>query len=259
MKEECRVCNGASTFLFAKTHLGKYKVKYFQCLSCGSLQTEAPYWIQEAYATSHYCIDTGICDRGRLTAQRTLALALLRKFDKEDICIDIGGGSGLLTRHLRDFGLNAFWEDKYAENIFAVGFERVPTSNEQIKLLTAFEVLEHFTEPQKEIARLMACRPNFFFFSTKLYKGQGSDWWYFLNDGQHVQLYSKEGLWSLAKKHNYCFYTDGDSFHLFTKERQEANIMKKMAKLGPKSEIKAKEKWGCRIFDDHKKLLALFE
>ena len=38
------------------------------------------------------------------------------------IVLDIGGGTGLLTRLLRDVGFEAQWSDEYCDNIFAQGF-----------------------------------------------------------------------------------------------------------------------------------------
>ena len=45
----CRLCKGGQKYSFSKKILNKYHVDYFKCSECGSLQTEYPYWIDEAY------------------------------------------------------------------------------------------------------------------------------------------------------------------------------------------------------------------
>jgi hypothetical protein len=46
---------------FRHTVLRKYDVQYFQCGGCGFLQTETPYWLDEAYSSAIVTADTGIC------------------------------------------------------------------------------------------------------------------------------------------------------------------------------------------------------
>ena len=44
------MCNSNSDFVFSNKVLGKYDVAYYKCSNCESLQTETPYWLDEAYA-----------------------------------------------------------------------------------------------------------------------------------------------------------------------------------------------------------------
>lgn len=250
-KESCRICGEETVSLFSKKQLGKYAVHYFKCKNCLSAQTETPYWLEEAYKGFTFELDTGMVRRAISSSLLTLALAYECQFTKEALCIDVGGGTGLLTRRLRDFGLNAFWNDKYAKNIFAIGFEKELSKANSPTLLTAFEVFEHFSCPQEEIGKLLELSPDYLLFSTKLYQGQQEDWWYFLSDGQHVQFYSEKGLALLAKQWNYHFQTDGSTFHLFYRSSLPSRIFKRLQKLLPKIEKKSLNTWGSRCEEDH--------
>ncbi|MEJ2105601.1 MAG: hypothetical protein P8X47_13660, partial [Ignavibacteriaceae bacterium] len=61
----CRVCNSKSKEVFSAKVLNKYNVKYYHCLSCGFLQTEEPYWLDEAYKSAIGIADTGIQKRNQ--------------------------------------------------------------------------------------------------------------------------------------------------------------------------------------------------
>ena len=45
----CRLCSSETAFQFRKTILQKYDIAYYECAGCGSLQTEVPYWLDEAW------------------------------------------------------------------------------------------------------------------------------------------------------------------------------------------------------------------
>ena len=88
----CRLCGGALRPIFGLQVLEKYAVNYMRCADCHSLQTERPYWINEAYTNSLAKLDTG-------AAQRTLvnlaaAYAVARVLKQNDV-VDFGGGDGL--------------------------------------------------------------------------------------------------------------------------------------------------------------------
>jgi glycosyltransferase involved in cell wall biosynthesis len=48
-KRKCKVCGSNSPYFASAKILQKYDVKYYQCHSCGFVQTEEPYWLNEAY------------------------------------------------------------------------------------------------------------------------------------------------------------------------------------------------------------------
>ncbi|MEJ2506837.1 MAG: hypothetical protein P8Y81_11315 [Ignavibacteriaceae bacterium] len=60
MNVTCKICSSESKYVFSATVLQKYDVKYFHCPECGFLQTEEPYWLDEAYSSAIGAEDTGL-------------------------------------------------------------------------------------------------------------------------------------------------------------------------------------------------------
>ena len=83
----CRLCGAATTSAFAKRVLGRLNVKYFTCRSCGSLQTEPPYWLTESYKDyTLSALDTGAADRTLLNFALVTAVAkILREMARYSI------------------------------------------------------------------------------------------------------------------------------------------------------------------------------
>lgn len=195
----CRLCGEALEPRFEAQVLAKYAVRYLACRGCGSLQTEPPFWMAEAYASNLGDLDCGAVQRNLSAATATMAVA--RLWGLRD-AVDFGGGDGLLCRFLRDYGLNCFVEDKYAEPIYGLGF--TTPDFERPELLLAFEVLEHFLEPKDDIAALFARQPKVLFGSTQAYAGQGADWHYLARDiGHHVFFYSDRALALIGDRFGY--------------------------------------------------------
>jgi len=251
MIESCRICKGTLVHKFQKKQLN-YLVSYLECQKCHSLQTERPYWLDEAYSDLNFAIDTGMASRTIWTSKLVLALSLLEKFTTEDLCIDFGGGTGLFTRLLRDAGLNAYWDDKYCKNIFSLGFEKEISTQQTIKLITSFEVLEHLPSPWQTLKSIFLSKPDYFFCSTTLYSGQDLDWWYLLNNGQHVQFYSADGLQFLAQKFGYHLQSRQGTLHLFSREPCHPKLLKKIIKTAEKENLQKKLKhfFGSRTLED---------
>ena len=151
----CKICGNTTSEIFRKIILARYDIQYFQCSSCRFIQTEEPYWLQEAYQHSLNMEDTGLVQRNLLFAKRTSAV-LFFLYDKNGTFVDWGGGSGLFVRLMRDQGFNFFWNDPYTENIFARGFEYDNVKHKSIDVLTAFECFEHFVNPLSEIEKLLS-------------------------------------------------------------------------------------------------------
>jgi 2-polyprenyl-3-methyl-5-hydroxy-6-metoxy-1,4-benzoquinol methylase len=158
----CKICNG-NTFIHDKAQiLNKYLVNYYYCQNCGFLQTEEPYWLNESYSKVIARSDTGIITRNFENATNLL---LFLKFIPQGACLDFGGGHGILTRIMRDYGYDFYHYDKYAENLFASGFEG--NLNNRYKVVTSFENFEHFVTPLEEIEKLVDIS-EILYFSTYL-------------------------------------------------------------------------------------------
>jgi hypothetical protein len=209
----CRLCDGATRFAFAGTVLGKYSVQYLLCTVCGSLQTEPPYWLAEAYSTGNLAReDTGPVMRCQQHLAVMVAAARVLRLPRHASIVDFGGGNGLLCRMLRDVGFDARVCDRYAANTVAQGFD---DRGETPDIMCAFEVAEHFADPSAGMAEILGRGAAICLVSTCTYRGQGQDWWYLSpRSGQHVFFYSPEGMRILAQRHNY-HYERIDTFHVF--------------------------------------------
>ena len=131
--------------------------------------------------------------------------------------VDQAGGYGILVRLLRDAGVDAYWSDKYCENMLARGFE---ADDSPCDLLTACEVLEHFVAPVEELRAMLARAPTVFL-TTELISTRDApkpDWWYLSPEhGQHIGFFRVSTLRTMAQMLGCRFRTDGRSVHLFSR------------------------------------------
>ncbi len=228
---ECRICT-RNVSRFAETMiLSRYTIQYYVCKNCGFLQTEEPYWLQEAYQDSINIYDTGILQRNIDFSKRT-AVLLHTLFDDDFKCLDYGGGYGIFCRLMRDMGFDFFWHDPYTKNLVARGFEY--TGNQKINFITAFECFEHFQYPFIEIGKLLEISDTIFFSTllpptpTPLPK----DWWYFgLNHGQHIAFYSEKTLRFIAEHFKLKLYSNGTYLHLFVTKAPNIRNLNFLMKL----------------------------
>jgi hypothetical protein len=224
----CKICNQQTKQMFTAKMLNKYDIKYFYCEHCGFLQTEEPYWIEEAYSDSINVSDTGYMQRNLwLSPKNTILLSLF--FDKNGKYLDYAGGYGVFTRMMRDIGFDFYWDDKYTANLFARGFEY---RGEPIQAITTFESFEHFVNPLDEIEKMLSISKNIIF-STELLPNpipKPEDWWYYgLDHGQHISFYSEKTFEFIAKNYNLNYANSG-GLHLLT-EKKISNLQLKVLKL----------------------------
>lgn len=210
----CRCC-GEDASLFADGQVLGHHTGYFQCAVCEYVQTGDPHWLDDAYRDPINIEDTGILARNRDNVGRVIA-TLWALGNPRGLVLDEAGGYGVLVRMLRDAGIDARWRDKYCDNLFARGFEY---RGEDVELATAFEVFEHLSAPQTELASLMDAAPNLLV-STDLIPSPPpapADWWYYGPEhGQHIGFYTLRTLHHLARRFDRYLLSDGHSFHLFS-------------------------------------------
>ena len=221
----CKVCDARSP-LFGETDvLRKYRVQYFRCEECGFIQTETPYWLEEAYSAAIACQDVGIMQRNLINCEVTTAVLNLL-FPQAKSFVDFGAGHGVLVRLMRDRGFDFSWSDLHASNDYARGFESQPGST--FDFLTAFEVLEHLVDPVSGLAELFNLSDNVFT-STCIVPEPAprmDDWWYYVpTTGQHVSFYTKESLQFLARRFGKHLLSYG-SYHLFTQKPQNSVLFR---------------------------------
>jgi len=218
---KCRLCNKYSIFLFKKKILKKYIINYFKCKNCESIQTENPYWLKEAYKEWLTKFDTGIFSRVSLNF--LVSFLLCKIFNLSNI-IDYGGGDGLFTRILRDYHLNCYNYDAYSKSIYAKNFTK--PNFKKADMVTSFEAVEHFSNPQKEFNKMFKFKPHFALITTKLFSGQKKNWDYFeYETGQHIFFYTKKALRIIAKKFNYnIVYLEYGYILFYSKKYKLSNI-----------------------------------
>lgn len=217
LSANCKVCDTPSTFFGEIDVLKKHRVRYFRCEICGFIQTETPYWLEEAYSSAIAAQDVGIMQRNLANCRLTSAVLNLI-FPKMSSAVDFGAGHGMFVRMMRDRGFNFFWSDLHATNDYARGFESQEGST--YDFLTAFEVLEHLTNPVADLSKLMSLSDNVFVSTCIVPQSVPalSDWWYYSpSTGQHIAFYTTESLRILAARFGRNLLTFG-SYHLFTKE-----------------------------------------
>ena len=231
---KCKVCESDSHHFAQGKVMGKYDVDYFKCSNCGFVQTEEPYWLEEAYSQPIASSDVGLAFRNLSFSQITQNL-LFNFFNHQAQFLDYGGGYGLFVRLMRDAGFDFYWLDKFCQNIFAQGFEIDAAANNQFELVTAFEVFEHLVHPIDELEELLKISRNILL-STELLPESNpkpDEWWYYvLHEGQHVSLYTAKSLSILAAKFNLNFYSNGSSLHLLTEKELPDDLFQQLAKRG---------------------------
>ena len=60
---DCKICGSATEIFDKAVVLQKYDVTYFRCQTCGTIFTEKPYWLDEAYSEAIAAIDVGLVHR----------------------------------------------------------------------------------------------------------------------------------------------------------------------------------------------------
>jgi hypothetical protein len=222
MSTDCRLCGGVAKKIMSGKVLDKYEVCYYDCSTCGYIQTETPFWLEEAYTDVINNMDTGIMGRNYANSKIVLLLYILyfKKIYGEGFTVlDYAGGYGILVRLLRDLGVNAYWDDKFCTNILAKGF--VLNFGAKPSMLTAFEVLEHFADPSNDLENLFNISDNILC-STLLISDSPpniNEWWYYgANHGQHIGFFRRATLEYIAQKNGVNLVSDGRSFHLFYKD-----------------------------------------
>ena len=200
----CRLCGARADFWNTKRLLNRYDVSYYLCSECGSLETEKPYWLEEAYDVTGIGDDVGAGQRTIELALKTSALLDQLKLPARAECIDFGGGIGLFTRLMRDRGFNFLSYDRYAQPFFSDRYSLTSMAGRSPAVVTAFEVLEHFSDPAQDLQQLFESRPALVIATTDLFTGQDVTWPYFSDaTGQHVFFYSPKAMTHIAKWFGY--------------------------------------------------------
>jgi len=114
----CKICSSKTEAFSRAEILNKYDIQYFKCPECGFIQTEDPFWLEEAYSEVINRSDIGLLARNLDLSNATRAI-LKFVFRQGGKYIDYGAGYGVFVRLMRDYGFDFYWTDKYSDNLFA--------------------------------------------------------------------------------------------------------------------------------------------
>ncbi len=215
----CNICGAQTKPLYKAVILGRHKIQYYCCDECGFMQTEEPYWLEEAYSDAISISDTGVMARNNYFADVSKIILSILSNPKGKF-LDFGGGYGIFTRLMRDKGFDFYWYDKYAKNLLARGFEG-DINNSRYDVVTSFENFEHFLNPLDEIKTILGISDTILFSTELLPQDIPSPdkWWYYcLEHGQHISIFSMKTLEFIAKQNSLNFVSNGSNLHIFSKK-----------------------------------------
>lgn len=208
----------------------KNMISYFDCPNCGYIQTESPFWLAEAYETPINYSDTGLLTRNFQNSLLIYFLLILifGKQYKKIRHVDYAGGYGVLVGLLREFKINSYCYDKYCKNFFSPEFSS-DKFDQDADIVSAFEVFEHFENPDSEIKTLLACSSNIIF-TTRIIGNKIPEigkWWYYGEEhGQHIGFYRLKTLKYIAKANGLHLVSDGKSIHFLSKSNISSVLFK---------------------------------
>lgn len=204
----CKLCAGPVSHQFSMTVRQRHKADYFLCGTCGSLQISEPTWLDEAYAAESWAADTGLVARNLELACRINGF-LSASCNAKDLIVDFGGGTGLLTRLLRDMGWSVLCHDPYHKPLFVDAFHIRTVEGLNPRAIIASEVFEHFEDPRGSLLTLLRSAP-IIIFTTELYTGQGQNWPYLSTDsGQHIFFFSPQAIQLVAQLNGFLTFSAG--------------------------------------------------
>lgn len=189
----------------------------FRCPSCGLFEFPEPDWLDAAYTDPIADIDVGLPSRCIALATYTEAIIRAQRLT-DRTHLDYGGGYGLLTRLLRDRGIDMRHYDPYATNLFAQGFDG--DLEQQYGCITLIEVFEHLLDPL-DVIRELREHAELIVISTVLVppgRDDIADWWYLIPHlGQHVTFFTESALAAIARECGLHLTSDGAGLHVLSR------------------------------------------
>jgi hypothetical protein len=205
--------------------LAAVPVYYRRCNDCDFIFTDffddfAPQqWRAHLYNDDYYRqVDPAYADQ-RPAQNAHDVDHLLRRFRRDTIGLDYGGGSGRTCQHLRDLGYAFDIYDPFGERSLTAEFAG------RYNFCTAFEVAEHAPEPRQFVADILAMATKgrlAILIGTQLHDGIVSNtsrlsWWYAAPRNGHISIYSNRSMGVLARQFGLQYTRLSARTHLFTR------------------------------------------
>ena len=211
-QELCAVCSGSTKFLFSYEVRGEHQASLRECLNCRFTYIANPHWLDESFSSELNDLDIGSVDRCLVLADFVEVLIRSMKSSKSRF-LDWGGGYGLLSRIMRDRGLDFVSHDIYTRPLFVESSSN--SNSETFELITMSEVALHLVDPVPVFTKIMESTDVLVFTAVIAPTVTPNDWWYLMPDtGQHVAIYHEETLQALAEKLGVQVTSDGRFFHV---------------------------------------------
>lgn len=257
----CPICSGSMRNVFTAQVLAKYQATYEVCGGCGFLRAHDPIWLDEAYSTAIAAADTGLVMRNIALAGKVASVLYWGLGERGGGCyLDAAGGYGMLTRLMRDFGFDYYWNDEYCKNLMVPGFEYKESCG-SCQAVTAIEVLEHLVDPVAFIKETLASTgASTFVFTTELYEGpppSPGDWWYYaFPTGQHIGFYQRRTLMALGARLGLGL-SSANGLHILSKYPVNERLLRVLtnrwvSRLGP---WWIRRQLGSKTMSDHEMML----
>ena len=216
-KGSCPICRSEvvpfSTLIIRGNISGAYKI----CKSCAFIYAENPNWLEGSFTDALNSLDIGSVDRCNIVADFVEVLLKSSKKDSPKV-LDWGGGYGLLTRILRDRGVNCSHYDPFVEPLFAKNIKLLP--NTKFDLVVLSEVMLHMTDPVGTLSELLKFSKRIMFTAVIAPPDVNPDWWYFMPEtGQHITIFSKGSIFELGAALKVSVLSDKKFFHLISEDR----------------------------------------
>lgn len=213
---KCPICSEVAYVALQLSVRGKSNEPLFRCSNCAFHCFAQPNWLQQSFTDNLHQLDLGSVSRCLLVADFVTAVLPLRRRDTR--VLDWGGGDGLLTRVLRDRGIDCVWYDPFTKPTFVGDSLYEPQS--QVDVTVASEVFLHLTDPVAALKSLLSHSEVVVVTAVVPPKKLDSDWWYLMPEtGQHVAFYPISALKELADQTDTYLNTDRRFFHVFSKRR----------------------------------------
>lgn len=214
----CPVCGGRPVSLFELSLVESVTRTLLRCEMCGFVWVPDPVWLADSFKTELHALDVGSVARTDLVARFVRGLRFAGCISSKSALIDIGGGDGLLTRQLRDRGIDARFDDPFTEPLFDVGPSLEDGRVAEFGVMS--EVALHFSEPIGDFGAALQKCDKLLFTAVSPPEHVDANWWYLMpQSGQHVAFYSRNSIQELARMLGCDWCSDGKFFHFLSKDK----------------------------------------
>ena len=243
--DSARTCMDGKGAVFPATGT---MVPYHQCPDCRFIFTSyfdhwsAPEFAERIYNSDYVLADPDFAGPRPLYIAGQLA-RMLGSLKTSTTLLDYGGGEGRLIAQLKTHGFGPC-------RVFDPFFCADARPDTQFDLVTAFEVVEHATDPLFSFrdALSFTAPKGALLFSTSLQnRSTGPAWWYIAPRNGHVSIHSYASLGRLAASLNVKYLSLDDDLHVFFRDPQSP-IVRRLGEGQRNAALYSATKRGVRPF-----------